>query len=82
MFCYQGFVLAAWRVSQFLPQFIILNLEFKQQESDTEQAPSPDVFKVSEPGQWSAQGRAGDNLPPCLPCLSSQRESDKCLIRG
>ena len=61
---------SAWSVSQFLPQFIILNLEFKQQESDTEQAPragpSPDVFKVSEPGQWSAPRLAIIFLLVCL----------------
>lgn len=68
-------------MSQFLRQFIILNLEFKQQESDTEHRAQPRVFKVSEPGQWSALG-AEPRLVIIFLLVSSQRESDKCLIRG
>ena len=48
---------SAWSVSQFLPQFIILNLEFKQQESDTEQAPELDPALMCSRCQNLANGQ-------------------------
>ena len=69
MLCYQGFVLSVLGVSQFLPQFIILIPEFKQQESDTGHRGARTQTWCCFRCHWSD---LADNLPPRL---WSQRES-------